>query len=91
MGDGLLPWRSIHSAINGLLTVGLYTGANLVFGGPFPMSALVNNLYLQRKFALQQATDDAIAALTLAQVNAALRRYIDPARWVVIWAGDFKN
>ena len=53
--------------------------------------ALVNNLYLQRKFALQQATDDAIAALTLAQVNAALRRYIDPARWVVIWAGDFKN
>lgn len=41
----LLPWRSIHSAINGLLTVGLYTGANLLFGGPFPMSALVNNLY----------------------------------------------
>lgn len=41
----LLPWRSIHSAINGLLTVALYTGANLVFGGPFPMGALVNNLY----------------------------------------------
>jgi len=58
---------------------------------PAVAGALVNNLYLQRKFALQQATDDAIAALTLAQVNAALRRYIDPARWVVIWAGDFKN
>jgi len=53
--------------------------------------ALVNNLYLQRRFALQQANDDAIAALTLDQVNTALRRYIDPARWVVMWAGDFKN
>ena len=51
---------------------------------------LVNNLYLQRRFALQQATDDAIAALSVAQVNAALRRYIDPAKWVVVWAGDFK-
>jgi zinc protease len=58
---------------------------------PAVAGALVNNLYLQRRFALQQATDDAIAALTLAQVNAALRRYIDPAKWVVIWAGDFKN
>ena len=41
----LLPWRSIHSALNGLMTVGMYLAANLVFGGPFPMSALVNNLY----------------------------------------------
>jgi zinc protease len=53
--------------------------------------ALVNNLYLQRRFALQQRNDDAIAALTLAQVNAALRKYIDPARWAVMWAGDFKQ
>jgi zinc protease len=53
--------------------------------------ALLNNLYLQRRFALQQATDDAIGALTLDQVNAALRRHIDPAKWVVVWAGDFKN
>jgi zinc protease len=58
---------------------------------PAVAGALVNNLYLQRRFALQQANDDAIAALTLEQVNAALRRYIDPAKWVVIWAGDFKN
>jgi zinc protease len=51
---------------------------------------LSGNLYLQRRFALQQQTDDAVAALTVAQVNAALRRYIDPARWVMVWAGDFK-
>ena len=58
---------------------------------PAVAGVLVNNLYLQRRFALQQATDDAIAALTTDQVNAALRRYIDPSRWVVVWAGDFKQ
>ncbi len=58
---------------------------------PAVAGALLNNLYLQRRFALQQATDDAIAALSLDQVNAALRRHIDPAKWVVVWAGDFKN
>ncbi len=52
--------------------------------------ALGGNLYLQRSFALQQKTDDAIAALTVAQVNAALRAYILPAQWVLVWAGDFK-
>jgi zinc protease len=57
---------------------------------PVVAGALVNHLYLQRSFAQQQRTDDAIAALTLAQVNAALRRHIDPATWVVMWAGDFK-
>jgi predicted Zn-dependent peptidase len=41
---------------------------------PAVAGALVNNLYLQRKFALQQATDDAIAALTLAQVIVYLAR-----------------
>ncbi|GCL64435.1 M16 family metallopeptidase [Pseudaquabacterium pictum] len=58
---------------------------------PVVAGALVGNLDLGRRFALQQATDDAIAALTLDQVNAALRRHIDPAKWVVVWAGDFKN
>jgi zinc protease len=52
---------------------------------------LTNNLFLQRRFALQQQVDEAIAALTPDQVNAALRRYIDPAQWVVVWAGDFKQ
>lgn len=41
----LLPWRSIHSALNPLLAVGMYVAANLAFGDPFPMSVLVNNLY----------------------------------------------
>ncbi len=53
--------------------------------------ALGSNLYLNRDFALQQKTDDAIAKLTLDQVNAALRKYIDPSTWAVFWAGDFKR
>ncbi|MBC7726949.1 MAG: insulinase family protein [Microbacteriaceae bacterium] len=57
---------------------------------PAVAGALGSNLYLQRSFALHQLNDDRIAALTLAQVNAALRRYIDPASWAVFWAGDFK-
>ena len=52
--------------------------------------ALGSNLYLQRSFALHQQNDDRIAALTLDQVNAALRRYLAPDTWAVMWAGDFK-
>jgi zinc protease len=52
--------------------------------------ALGANLYLQRNFMQQQQIDDRIAALSLEQVNAALRKYIDPSRWVAMWAGDFK-
>ena len=52
--------------------------------------ALAGNLELDRDFALSQRVDDALAALTLAEVNAAWRRYIDPSRIVFAWAGDFK-
>lgn len=41
----LLPWRSVHSAANGVLVVGLYLVANAAFGGETTVSAVVNNLY----------------------------------------------
>ena len=53
-------------------------------------SVLANNLERQRSFASSQVVDDALAALTLAQVNAAWRRHIDASRLVMVWAGDFK-
>jgi zinc protease len=34
--------------------------------------------------------DAALTQLTLAQVNAALRKYIRPDSFVVAFAGDFK-
>ena len=52
--------------------------------------ALASNLELGRTFAISARVDAALEALTLAQVNAALRRYITPAGFVSGVAGDFK-
>lgn len=52
---------------------------------------LAQNLHLGRRFALSQQVDDALERLTLAQVNAAFRKYADPARWSIAWGGDFKD
>jgi zinc protease len=51
---------------------------------------LSNNLYLQRRFAFAQQVDDALAALTLEQINDAWRRHIRPDRLTLAWGGDFK-
>ncbi len=48
------------------------------------------NLYLGRDWAFAQAFDDALAKVTLAQLNAVWRKYVDPARFVMAWGGDFK-
>ncbi|MEQ1683520.1 MAG: pitrilysin family protein [Burkholderiaceae bacterium] len=53
--------------------------------------ALANNLYLGRTFAIAAQVDAAIAKLTLEQVNAALRKYLAPERFVSAFAGDFKG
>jgi phosphoserine phosphatase RsbU/P len=50
----LLPWRTIHSAINCLLVIGLYLGFNLAFpaeGAPAQV-ALLNNAYFLVSTAL---------------------------------------
>ena len=51
---------------------------------------IVSNLYLDRRFAFAQQVDDALARLTLAEVNAAWRKHIDPQQLVMAWGGDFK-
>jgi zinc protease len=53
-------------------------------------SQALGNVRLQRRFALSQAVDDRLAAATLDEVNAAWRKYIDPARVATAWGGDFK-
>ncbi len=53
-------------------------------------SAWANNLYLGRTFAVSAQVDAALAALTLDQVNAALRKYVTPDSFVWGFAGDFK-
>ncbi len=51
---------------------------------------LAQNLYLERRFAFAQQVDDAMAQLTLEQLNAVWRKYITPDRLVLAWGGDFK-
>ncbi len=53
-------------------------------------SALASNLYLGRTFARSAQVDAALADLTLAQVNAALRKYVKPDTFAAAFAGDFK-
>ena len=46
-------------------------------------------LYLGRTFAFSKQFEDKVKALDIEQVNAALRKYIDPAKVSVVKAGDF--
>lgn len=41
----MLPWRALHSGINGFAVLVIYAGINSIFGGPFHTTALVSNLY----------------------------------------------
>ena len=49
-----------------------------------------SNLYLERDFSVSARVDAQLEALTLAQVNAALRRYLQMSQFVFGFAGDFK-
>ncbi len=52
---------------------------------------LADYLRTGRTFAWDQAMDDKLAALTPAEILAALRRHLDPAKMVIIKAGDFAH
>lgn len=54
-------------------------------------ASLSSQLLLERSFATEAAVDAAIAGLTVEQVNAALRRWLQPERFVVAVGGDFKD
>jgi zinc protease len=49
------------------------------------------NLDLGRTFGFAAQIDQQLSALTLAQVNAALRKYVEPGKFVLGVAGDFKD
>ncbi len=53
--------------------------------------ALAGNLYIGRTFARAAEVDAQLQALTLEQVNAALRRHLNPENFVYGFAGDFKK
>ena len=53
-------------------------------------AGIVNNLHIGRTFARSAQVDAELQALTVEQVNAALRKYLSPDRFVYGFAGDFK-
>ncbi len=55
------------------------------------VSRLGTYLFARRTFAWDIDFESKIASLTPQQVNAALKRHLDPARLSVVAAGDFKN
>lgn len=52
---------------------------------------LLSRRNVGRTMAYEQTLDERIAALTVEDVNRALRKYIDPKRLVIARAGDFAN
>jgi zinc protease len=52
---------------------------------------LASNLYLGRTFAYSKARENQIQSLTSEAVKAAFRRYVDPAKLVILRAGDFSK
>ena len=41
----LLPWQAVHSAVNGLLTLAMYLVINFIWGGPYNLNDVINNVY----------------------------------------------
>jgi zinc protease len=50
---------------------------------------LATDLFVGRTMAYDAAFEARVRALKVADVNAAVRRYLDPARFVTVEAGDF--
>ena len=55
------------------------------------VSLLINRRYAGRTLAFDDALDAAIASLTLEQLNATVKKFIDPSRIALGRAGDFLN
>jgi zinc protease len=58
---------------------------------PGVAAVLARDLDLGRTFAFAAERDARLAALTLAQVNAALRKFLDPGKLAIAVAGDFQD
>lgn len=53
--------------------------------------AISQNLYFGRTFEFDQATEDRVRALTLDEVNQAIRDRLDLTKLTIVKAGDFAN
>ncbi|MDF3837749.1 pitrilysin family protein, partial [Cupriavidus basilensis] len=81
---GITP-EELAQARSGLLQQGLLarTGDSALAG------TLAKQLFLGRTMRFVTEYEHGIATATVEQVNAAIRKYLDPARVVHVYAGDF--
>ena len=54
-------------------------------------AAWASNLFLGRTFAWSKDFEDKVTALTPAEIVAALRKHLDPAKITIVKAGDFSK
>ncbi|MDB5282487.1 MAG: pseudouridine synthase [Bacteroidota bacterium] len=52
---------------------------------------LANNLFLNRTMQWDEALDKKVEGLTVAQINAAMKKFIQPDKLTYVQAGDFKS
>ena len=57
------------------------------------LSRLINNnIFYDRDMGFQKALEEKVSKLTVADVNAAIKKYVQPfEKWTVVNAGDFKK
>jgi len=77
----------VEDARNGLLQARALNRAQ----DPVVASAWIGYLDLGRTFAFSKQFEDRLRAVTPEQVNAAFRKYIDPAKMTFVVAGDAKK
>jgi zinc protease len=58
---------------------------------PVLVSQLGENAFIGRDLSFDKGVEAKVAALTPAQVNAALKKFIDPSKITIVRAGDFKQ
>ena len=55
-------------------------------------SLINNNIFYNRDLNFQKSLEDKVTKLTVADVNAAIKKYVKPyEKWTVVNAGDFKK
>jgi zinc protease len=54
-------------------------------------SMLATDLYLDRTMAFDAAMDAQVQKLSVTDVNAAVRKFLDPSRFAIVRAGDFSK
>ena len=82
--DGITE-AELRDAVSGLLTEREQARAS----DETVAGMLQDQLFFNRTMAFTAGLDEAYRALTVEQVNAAIRRYLDPAKVSVVAAGDF--